>query len=253
LFAVVSLSCVSKEKYVELETHLNQTRQQSMEKDEQLTEMASRLQASEMNVDRCMQDLSALQNLFKDMEAANSELFRKKEDLERELEKKESIIRLQEDVIDQTDKTRKNIETKLKKQIEKQEIKIEEMKGKLKVTFIDKILFDTGSVQIQKRGKALLLEIAELLQENRHQDILVQGHTDNVKIGSALASRFPTNWELSTRRATAVVRFLQEQCGLAPERLSACGHSYYQPLASNETEEGRHENRRIEIILVPAD
>ncbi|MBC8392582.1 MAG: OmpA family protein [Deltaproteobacteria bacterium] len=76
---------------------------------------------------------------------------------------------------------------------------------------------------------------------------------DNVQIGSKLAERYPTNWELSAGRATAVVRFLQEQTGLEPERLSACGCSYYQSVASNDTEEGRHENRRIEIILIPSE
>jgi len=76
---------------------------------------------------------------------------------------------------------------------------------------------------------------------------------DNVQIGSKLSGRYPTNWELSAGRAIAVVRFLQEQAGLEPERLSACGYSYYQPVPSNDTEEGRHENRRIEIILIPSE
>jgi len=66
-----------------------------------------------------------------------------------------------------------------------------------------------------------------------------------------LRDRFPTNWELSTARATAVVRFLQDDGGLNPERLTASGYSYYRPVASNDTEEGRSQNRRIEIILTP--
>jgi len=238
---------------VELETHLNETRQQATAKDEKLEEIASQLHAVEINSDKCMRDLSALQDLFKDLEKANLELSWKIEDLERELDKKKSILRLQEDVINQIDDTKKKIETKLKKQIETQEIKIEEIEGKLKVTFVDKILFDTGNVKIKKRGEALLLEIAESMHENKDQNIRVQGHTDNVQIGSKLAERFPTNWELSAGRAIAVVRFLQEQTGLEPERLSACGYSYYQPVASNDTEEGRHENRRIEIILIPSE
>ena len=253
LMIILPLSCVSKEKYVELETHLSETRQQAAEKDEKLEELTSRLHEVEINNETCKQDLSTLQNLFKDLEKANLELSRKIEDPERELDKKKSILRLQEDVISQIDDTKKKIETKLKKQIETQEIKIEEMEGKLKVTFVDKILFDTGSVKIKKRGEALLVEIAESLQENKDQDIRVQGHTDNVQIGSKLAVRFPTNWELSAGRATAVVRFLQEQTGLEPGRLSACGYGYYQPVASNDTEEGRHENRRIEIILIPSE
>jgi chemotaxis protein MotB len=80
---------------------------------------------------------------------------------------------------------------------------------------------------------------------------VVEGHTDNVSVGSALKNRFPSNWELATARAAAVVRFLHEAAGLEPERLSATGYSYFKPIASNDTEEGRSQNRRIEVILVP--
>ena len=115
----------------------------------------------------------------------------------------------------------------------------------------DKILFNTGSVVINDRGKELLAKIADSLRDNLNQKILVEGHTDNVGIGTELRQRFPTSWELSTARATAVARFLQEVTGLEPERLSACGYSFYRPLAPNDTEEGRRQNRRIEIILGP--
>jgi chemotaxis protein MotB len=80
---------------------------------------------------------------------------------------------------------------------------------------------------------------------------VVEGHTDNKPLGPTLKERFPSNWELSTARAAAVVRFLQEEGLLQPERLSARGYSFYRPLATNDTEEGRHQNRRIEIILGP--
>jgi chemotaxis protein MotB len=79
----------------------------------------------------------------------------------------------------------------------------------------------------------------------------VEGHTDNVPIGPDLVHIFPTNWELSVARAVAVVRFLQEKGGIQPKRLSARGYSYYRPVAPNESEEGRRQNRRIEIILIP--
>jgi chemotaxis protein MotB len=71
-------------------------------------------------------------------------------------------------------------------------------------------------------------------------------------LGPALKEKFPSNWELSVARAAAVVRFLQKEGRLQPERLSARGYSFYQPVASNETKEGRHQNRRIEIVLGPS-
>ena len=121
----------------------------------------------------------------------------------------------------------------------------------MKVTLVDKILFDTGKVEIGKRGKEVLLELADTLRENKDQNVVVEGHTDDVPIGLGLIEKYPTNWELSAARAVGVVRFLQEKGWLEPKRLSASGYSYYKPVASNDTAEGRRQNRRIEIILVP--
>ena len=104
---------------------------------------------------------------------------------------------------------------------------------------------------IKPTGQEVLLKLADSFRNSENQNIAVEGHTDDVQIGSALLERFPTNWELSTARATAVVRFLQEKGNITPERLTACGFSYYRPVATNDTPEGRKQNRRIEIILIP--
>jgi chemotaxis protein MotB len=196
-------------------------------------------------------NLESLEAKCNDLEDKNLQLSRDIEELKLEVEERESVIEEQKTVISELDETKQKIESSMKEQIDAQEIKIEEIEGKLKVTFVDKILFDTGSVEINQRGKEVLLAIAGSLKENESQNILVEGHTDNVPIGMILKDRFPTNWELSTARATAVVRFLQDNGGLEPERLTASGHSYYRPVASNDTEEGRSQNRRIEIILIP--
>ncbi len=196
-------------------------------------------------------NLESLEAKCNDLEDKNLQLSRDIEKLRLELEARESVIEEQKTVISELDGTKQKIENSMKEQIEAQEIKIEEIEGKLKVTFVDKILFDTGSVEINQRGKEVLLTIAGSLKENENQNIVVEGHTDNVPIGMVLRDRFPTNWELSAARATAVVRFLQDNGGLNPERLTASGYSYYRPVASNDTEEGRSQNRRIEIILIP--
>jgi chemotaxis protein MotB len=196
-------------------------------------------------------NLESLEAKCNDLEDKNLQLSRDIEKLRLELEERESVIEQQNTVISELDETKQKIENSMKEQIEAQEIKIEEIEGKLKVTFVDKILFDTGSVEINQRGKEVLLTIAGSLKENENQNIVVEGHTDDVPIGMVLKDRFPTNWELSAARATAVVRFLQDNGGLKPERLTASGYSYYRPVASNDTEEGRSQNRRIEIILIP--
>ena len=116
---------------------------------------------------------------------------------------------------------------------------------------MDKILFDTGSVLINKKGKEVLSNLATSIRGNKDQDIVVEGHTDDVPIGFALLEKYPTNWELSAARAIEVVRFLQEKGWLEPEKLAASAFSYYRPVSTNDTTDGRRQNRRIEIILLP--
>ena len=142
----------------------------------------------------------------------------------------------------------------LKQEIEEKSVKITELEGKLTVNLMDKVLFDSGKAVIKKEGREVLNKIAtNLLNKYPDRAILVEGHTDNVPIGGELKSKFPSNWELSTARATAAVKYLQDYGGVTPERLSAIGYSEYHPIASNDTVEGKARNRRIEIILLPPD
>jgi chemotaxis protein MotB len=191
------------------------------------------------------------QNTIAELDSAKQGLENRLNELLAQVQDRERIIADQQQKIQEMAQTRRQIETTLKKQIKDQQIKLEEMEGRLKVTFVDKILFESGSVDVRPEGKELLLKLAEDLKTNKDQSIEVEGHTDNVLIGPELRGKYPTNWELSAARATAVVRFLEEKGGISPQRFTACGFSYYRPVASNNTEEGRRQNRRIEIVLVP--
>lgn len=221
------LSCVSKSKYVELETSSNATQAQLEE------------------------DKKGLQGQIDKLQSENKGLLESIEGLKLELKQEKMAVQQKEEKISEIDRIRQEIETSLKKQILQKDIKIEEFEGKLKVTFVDKILFDSGSVTIKQIGQEVLLRLADSFRDNEAQNLVIEGHSDDVQIGSVLQERFPTNWELSTARATAVVRFFQEKGDIEPERLTASGFSFYRPVDSNETEEGRKQNRRIEIILVP--
>ena len=165
-----------------------------------------------------------------------------------EIELREKRIKELQDAIAQRDKAKRQIETDLKEQIMAQQVKLENLAGKLKVTFVDRILFNSGSTTINEEGKQLLSTLAESFKHNS-QDIIVEGHTDNVPIGPELRGKYPTNWELSVARSAAVVRYLTEEAGIDSQRFTASGYSFYKPVASNETAGGRHQNRRIEIIL----
>ncbi|HBH61670.1 MAG TPA: chemotaxis protein MotB [Nitrospiraceae bacterium] len=145
-----------------------------------------------------------------------------------------------------------NLVSELTEEIKKGEIQVKQLKDKLTLTMVEKILFDSGKADIKVNGKKVLDRVAEILKNITDKQIKIEGHTDNVPIGATLAGKFPTNWELSTARATTVVRYLQEK-GVSPAFLNAAGYSEYKPVESNETDEGKAKNRRIEIVLIPLD
>lgn len=120
-----------------------------------------------------------------------------------------------------------------------------ERQGLVVHVLTDKLLFDSGSDTLQSAGLPLLEEISHLLNVDRKHPITVEGNTDNQPIQS---SQFPSNWELSTDRATTVVRYLIAQ-GVQDQRLSAAGYADLHPLASNATAAGRARNRRVDIVL----
>lgn len=171
------------------------------------------------------------------------------EELSRE---KRDVLAEKDKSIEELKKTYDSLVGEMQEEIKKGEITITQLREKLTVNMVEKILFDSGSAVIKGNGRKVLDRVAEILKKVTDRQIKVEGHTDNVPIGPAIIGRFPTNWELSTARATTVVRHLQER-GLDSKLLSAEGYSEYRPVASNETEEGRARNRRIEIVLIPLD
>ncbi len=155
--------------------------------------------------------------------------------------------------LDEIARTYEGLLEGLQQEVEAGRVAIRRLQGKLSVQVLDEILFDSGSAQIKPEGQEVLRRVGRVLKQQKDKGIVIEGHTDNVPISGALAERFPTNWELSTARATSVVRFLEDEVGIEPERLSAVGYGPYRPVASNDTPEGRARNRRIEIKLVPLE
>jgi chemotaxis protein MotB len=131
------------------------------------------------------------------------------------------------------------------------QIQITRLADRLSVTMVDRILFPSGEAGITPAGLRVLRRVGNVLKNTQGKVIRVEGHTDNVAISQNLRGTFPTNWELSTARASNVVRFLQDSVGIDPERLQSVGLSEYHPVASNATAQGRSQNRRIEIALLP--
>jgi chemotaxis protein MotB len=156
-------------------------------------------------------------------------------------------LKKQQELAKQRLETLKSMLAKFKNLIAAGKLKVKIKNGKMFLELPSAILFPSGKANLSEEGTATLTEVAAVLSQIQGREFLVAGHTDNVPISS---TKFPSNWELSTARAVAVVKFLQ-QMGVSPENLAAAGYSEYQPAADNVSEEGKAQNRRIEITLMP--
>lgn len=159
-----------------------------------------------------------------------------------------SVARLEAEKKDVVE-TQQSLEDEMRRALESKEVTISELRGKLTVNILDRILFDSGEADLKPEGQRILEQIAGVLAQHTNRQVHVIGHTDNVPI----RQKFASNWELSAARAIAAVRFLQERAGVDPRRLGALGHGEFHPIAPNTTAEGRAKNRRIEVVILPQE
>jgi chemotaxis protein MotB len=140
---------------------------------------------------------------------------------------------------------------KLEPEIREGNVRIRRRGQELVLDMADQILFDVGKAEVNDRGKSVLAGVAASVSALPYS-LQVAGHTDSSRITTPeTQERYPTNWELSTARATNVVRFLQDRGKISGSKLGAAGFAEFRPAQSNATEEGRQKNRRIEILLQP--
>ena len=211
---------------------------------------------------------TALESDLSSARASNSALTRERDETKAKLsaltdEKQKLSGELQETAAEklaaqaELERTRAELASKLASEIKQGEVVLRLRRGDLVVDVADKVLFDTGKADVSARGQAVLRQVASSIVRMPKHVFQVSGHTDAARVKSAdVREHYPTNWELSTARATNVVRFLQEKCGIPGRRLVAAGYAENQPVASNATEKGKQRNRRIEIALtkeVPAE
>ncbi len=192
----------------------------------------------------CAQQLSTLRAQVADLTTFRYQLQRSGAELAEKVALKEKeLLALRS--------TQDELVSELKGEIADKTVQVERIRDQLRVDLVDEVLFDSGEATLKPAGTLVFGKIGAVLAKSGDRRVEVQGHTDNVPITGALAKRFATNWELSAARATNVVRFLQDQAKLDPTRLSAAGYAEFRPRGPNDTEAGRRQNRRIEILLVP--
>jgi len=211
--------------------------------------------ALEARLKRVEDEKAAVEARLRSVEEANSALRQENASLKSQVgeiaRQRDAAMTEKDKEVSGLKKTYDSLMKELNKEIKDGQIAITQLKDRLSLSMVEKVLFDSGSADIKKDGQKVLDRVGRILKEVKDKQISIEGHTDNVPIGLKLQQKFPTNWELSTTRATNVARYLQEKAGLDPGLLTASGFSEYHPVASNDTEEGRTKNRRIEIVLTP--
>ncbi|MFC1747027.1 OmpA family protein [Candidatus Neomarinimicrobiota bacterium] len=141
----------------------------------------------------------------------------------------------------------------LQEEIAAGQLTIQRLEGRLAIVLVNRVLFNSGEAIILPPGREVLDQVGAALATINDKRIVIEGHTDDVAIGQRLAQVYPSNWELSTARATNVARYMIANSGINEYNISVAGFAYTRPVATNATEEGRAQNRRIEILLFPLE
>lgn len=256
LLALITLSCVSKKKYLALQ--------------QENGEIKSELQKTKV----AKEDLEAKFNKIQErVDAYNSKIMALKEESDSKLEVSENGTVVSNATKERMRETLKNVDQEklsqaktlkdsmnlavaynLRKTINESNIDEDEdfavniNETVVMISIADNMLFNTASYRLSPKAEPILKKLADVINSEPSLDVMVEGHTDSRTINTA---NIADNWDLSVLRATSVVRKLQEKYNVAPEKLIASGRSSYLPVASNDTAEGRAKNRRTRIIILP--
>ena len=251
-------SCVSKKKYMVAENGrlaalsrervLNRNLGQQKDEIAKLKQQITDLMSDTTRLGQAIRDYrKSLYSNLSEQEKLNMLL---KEKMEKLAEREATINKLQAEV-DAQNARLQSLLNSVKDALlgfSSDELTVTEKNGKIYVAMSDKLLFESGSAQVNKQGKEALGKLAEVLKKQHDIDVFIEGHTDNKPIKTV---QFKDNWDLSVVRATSVVRILTKDYGVNPLQILPCGRGEFMPVDNNESVEGRAHNRRIEIIMAP--
>lgn len=223
-----------------------------------LETLKSSYEALEKNSnDALASNMQQNRELLAELDAKQKALSAEKERLDKlksDLEASSTRLAELEKMISDKEATMQKLKETLSKALnafEGKGLTVENRNGKVYVSMENKLLFESGSWTVGNEGKKAVKTLGNVLAENPDISVLIEGHTDNDKITGTIGGGVESNWDLSTKRATAIVNILSENKKIDKKNLTAAGRSEYAPLASNNTNEGKAKNRRIEIILTP--
>lgn len=241
-------SCVSKGKYLTSQDNISRLQKDSASTHQSLSTCNTNLDEANTKIRGLEKDKSMLEaqnaNISTDLQNVSKTSKMTIAEQAARLKALQDLIQSQRDVMD---KLKKSVADALVN-FKPDELSVNIKDGKLYVSLQEKLLFKSGSAEVDPKGKMALGKLAMVLNNTADITVMIEGHTDTVPIKT---SKFQDNWELSVSRATSIVRILTKDYQVDPHRITASGRGEFHPVASNDTPEGKTSNRRTEIILAP--
>ena len=251
LLCLALSSCVSKKKYAELELQYNTVQDDYRTTRENLIECNAEGKNLRSQNEELRNALVSMKNTLDQSMNQNLQSNTNIAKLVDEINASNKYIKQLVDAKSKSDSLNIALTNKLTRSLNNDELRdvdVKVLKGVVYISLADNMLFKSGSYEISPAAQSTLDKIAKIIKDYSDYDVLVEGNTDNVPISR---TNIRNNWDLSALRASSVVQYLQEKCGVNPSRLSAAGRGEYNPLTGNDTEFGRSRNRRTEIIITP--
>lgn len=258
VFLLICNSCVSKKKYLVAENGRLAAIERSENFRQKLTDCTNENTRQSHRIDSLLDDTTELggtvrayKKLLYSNKSEQAKLNTMLQEKIEELNARQATIQELEAMIETQNQKVQNLLNSVQDALMgfgNEELTVRQKDGKVYVAMSDKLLFESGSAKVDKRGKEALAKLAEVLNKQTDIDVFIEGHTDTKPINTV---QFKDNWDLSVIRATSVVRILTKDYKVNPLQIQPTGCGQYMPVADNATAEGRSLNRRTEIIMAP--
>ena len=255
---IFSTSCVTNKKYAQLQNKYDELQLVYGSTRDDLLSCNAETKSLQTQLENANKAISTLRGDLADMKAAldksmdaNNQGSVNISKLVDEINASNKYIKQLVDAKSKSDSLNIALTNKLTRSLNTDELRdvdVKVLKGVVYISLADNMLFKSGSYEVSSQAKTTLEKIAKILKDFKDFDVLVEGNTDNVPISK---TNIRNNWDLSALRASSVVQVLQNEFGIAPNRLSAAGRGEFNPVSDNDTEMGKQRNRRTEIIITP--
>jgi len=250
LLPLALAACVSRGAYQEVEAARDALALDKQQLEERITLLEASNESLGAERVALIDEMETLREAHATLDRDVKGLRATKAELSENLQAREAELAARRAEVEQLRGTYEGLVADLESEVATGQIEIQQLRDGLQLNLTQDVLFASGSAELNDAGRAVLRKVAQRLNEVPHR-VEVRGHTDSIPIRGALAAKFPSNWELAGARASGVVRFLVER-KVDPKRLVSVSHGEYEPIAPNDTPEGRQKNRRIAITLEPS-